>query len=326
MRKFLFIFVFAILVLTACRAESNIVINIDEDGSATLSAEIGFDQEMLDLVAQGGDPEELLTQDLPPEAEGFETYSRVDGDMTYYGFSGTVDDLENNGILEIGDFAADFAEFSYTTDGNQATFAASIASADIGGELGDLPIDPTDITGDIFSANLILSMPGTVIEHNADEVLSDGSLVWNIPLTGVIDVFAVSETGSGPASWVWWVVIGVLAIGIIAGVAALIVSRKDSKKAVAAAAAAHTVSSSSTVPPSEPAAPVLAAGADLGTQAIEASGDPDKPALDPSGDPDKPALDASGDPDKPALAAADQAPALEPGAGDDASDEQDGKG
>ena len=307
MRKFLFIFVFAALVLTACRAESNIIIDIEEDGSATISAEIGFDEEMLGLLSQtGDDPAELFTQDLPPEAEGFEPYSRTSGDMTYYGFSGSVDDLENNAFLELGDFASDFANFSYTKDGDQATLEASIVSADIGGGLGDLPIDPTDITGDIFSANLIVSMPGTVVEHNADEVRSDGSLAWNIPLTGAVDVFAISDTGSGSASWIWWIVIGVLAIGIIAGVAAVIVSRKDSKKAVAAASAAHAASSA------EPSTPALAASKDAST-----------PALDTSGDAPKPALDASGDADKPALDAADEAPALEAGDSNEVKDGED---
>lgn len=314
MRKYLFVFMFAALVLAACRAESNIVINIEEDGSATISAEIGFDQEMMDLVAQGGDPEELLTQDLPPEAEGFEPYSRVDGDMNYYGFSGSVDDLENNAFLELGDFASDFAEFSYTTDGGQSTLEASIVSADIGGGLGDLPIDPTDITGDIFSANLIVSMPGTVIEHNADEVLTDGSLVWGIPLTGAIDVYAVSETSSGSASWIWWVIIGVLVIGIIAGIAAVIVSRNDSKKAVATASAAHQGSMT------EPSTPALETSKDASPPALDTSGDADKPALEASGDPDTPVLEASGDEDKPALNAADEAPALEAGDNTDTKD------
>lgn len=307
MRKYLFIFVLAALVLTACRAESNIIIDIEEDGSATISAEIGFDEEMLDLLSQtGDDPAELFTQDLPPEAEGFESYSRTSGDMTYYGFSGSVDDLENNAFLELGDFASDFADFSYTTDGDLATLEASIISADIGGGLGDLPIDPTDITGDIFSANVVVSMPGTVVEHNADEVRSDGSLVWSIPLTGAVDVFAVSDTGSGSASWIWWVVIGVLAIGIIAGIAAVIVSRKDSKKAVAAASAAHAA------PPAEPT-----------SKALEASKDASAPALDTSGDMAQPRLDASGDTAKPALDAADEAPALGAGDGDESQDGDD---
>jgi len=314
MRKYLFIFAFAALVLTACRAESNIIIDIEDDGSATVSAEIGFDEEMLDLLSQtGDDPAELFTEELPPEAEGFESYSRINGDMTYYGFSGPVDDLENDALLVLGqEFVSDFGAFSYTTDGDEAILEASIVSADVGGSLGDLPIDPTDITGDIFSANLIVSMPGTVVEHNADEVLSDGSLVWNIPLTGSIDVVAVSDTGSGSAAWVWWLVIGVLAIGIIAGIAAVIVSRNDSKKAVDAASAAHASSAQEASASMEPVTPVLSA-----------SGDAETPALDPSGDDEAPALKASGDASKPALDAADEAPALEAGDGGDAEDGKD---
>ena len=295
MRKYLFIFVLAALVLTACRAESNIIIDIEEDGSATVSAEVGFDEEMLDLLSQtGDDPGELFTEELPPDAEGFESYTRTDGDMTYYGFSGVVGDLENNTFVDLGaDFAADFAAFSYVSDGDTATLNASIASADIGGGLGDLPIDPTDITGDIFSANLIVSMPGTVVEHNADEVRSDGSLVWSIPLTGSVDVTAVSDLGSGSPSWILWVLIGVLAVGIIAAVTATIVSRKDSKRAVAEAAAAHEAASIEEPPPP------------------------------PAGEPAPPALGASGEPETPAIAAADEAPAI--GAGDSNDDEADEK-
>jgi hypothetical protein len=327
MRKYLFAFVLSALVLTACRAESNIIIDIAEDGSATVSAEIGFDDEMLDLLSQtGGDPEDLIAEDLAPEGAGFEQYSRVEGDMTFYGFSSSVDDISENAFLELGqDFAADFATFSYESDGGQATLTASIASADIGGGLGDLPIDPTDITGDIFSANLIISMPGTVIEHNADEVRSDGSLVWDIPLTGTVDVIAVSDVGSGSSSWILWLLLSVLAIGIIAGIAAVIVSRKDSKKAVDQAAADHAAAASNTPPPPAPATPALSPSDDAATPALDASDDAARPALDTSDDADKPALDASDDADKPALDAADEAPALGSGDATDSDDAQDDK-
>jgi len=299
MRKYLFVFMFAALVLTACRAESNIIIDIQEDGSATISAEIGFDEEMIDLLSQtGGDPEELFAEEMPSEAEGFESYSRTDGDMTFYGFSGAIDDLENNTFLDLGqDFASDFAEFSYTTDGDQATLIASIVSADIGGGLGDLPIDPTDITGDIFSANLIVSMPGTVVEHNADEVLSDGALVWNIPLVGSIDVFAVSDTASGTSAWVWWVLLGVLTIGIIAGIAAVILSRNDSKKAVSEAAEAHDAPSADASPPPPPSPSALTSGDSAETPALKPSDDPKTPALEPSDDKETPALEPGDDED-----------------------------
>jgi hypothetical protein len=294
MRKYLFVFMFAALVLTACRAESNVIIDIEEDGSATISAEIGFDEEMLGLLSQtGGDPEELFTEDLPSGAEGFETYTRTDGEMTFYGFSGEVDDLENNTFLDLGqEFASEFAEFSYTTDGDIATLSASIVSADIGGGLGDLPIDPTEITGDIFSANLIVSMPGSVVQHNADEVRSDGALVWNIPLTGSIDVFAESNSGSGTATWVWWVLVGVLVIGIIAGIAAVILSRNDSKQAVADASEAHDASSADAPPPS-PSAPPSGDSADA--PAPMASDDKKMPAPESSDDEETPTLESGDD-------------------------------
>jgi hypothetical protein len=138
-------------------------------------------------------------------------------------------------------------------------------------------------------------MPGSVVEHNADEVRNDGSLVWNIPLTGSIDVFAESNTGSGTSAWVWWVLLGVLTIGIIAGIAAVILSRNDSKKAVAEAAEAHETSSADVPPPPSPSA--LTSGDAGEAPALKPSDDPETPALEPSDDKETPALESGNDED-----------------------------
>ncbi len=108
---------------------------------------------------------------------------------------------------------------------------------DLGGD--DFPIDPSEITGDIFSAKVIVTMPGNVTEHNADEERSDGALVWNLPLVGTKDIFATSSFGGSGVNWIWFVVGGILLVGVIAAVAAIMASRKDSERAVAEAAAAH---------------------------------------------------------------------------------------
>ncbi len=316
MRKFLFIFMFAALALAACRAESNVILDINEDGSATIGVEIGFDQEMEDLLSQSGsDPADLFAQGPPPGAESFEPYTRTEGDMTFYGFNNEVDDLASYTFSDLGqELFSDFANFSYVSDGDTATLTASLTSADIGGGLGDLPIDPSDITGDIFSANLIVSMPGTVVEHNADEVRSDGALIWNIPLAGSVDATATSDLGSGSPTWIWWVLIGVLAVGIIAGATATIVSRKESKKAVDTAVAAHAASLTDVPPPPEPTTPALEMSEDGDSPALGTSGDDETPALETSGDDETPALEASGD----------ETPALEAGQDDqDDSDDSD---
>jgi hypothetical protein len=239
MRKYVLAFFGLALVLSACRIESNIIMNIEEDGSATVGAEIGFDEEMLDLVTQGGgDPSDILG-DLPDlGGDGVEPIERVEGDMTYYGVTTNIDDLST---YDFDGFEGEaFSEFSYEFDDSSATLAATVDATgvgDLGGE--GLGIDPAEITGDIFSARVLVAMPGTIAEHNADEVMSDGTLVWNLPLSGSKDVFATSTFGGSSFNWIWLLVGGVLLIGVIAAIAAVMTSRKDSEKAVAAAAALH---------------------------------------------------------------------------------------
>ncbi|MDK1017216.1 MAG: hypothetical protein QGD95_06930, partial [Actinomycetota bacterium] len=239
MRKYVFTFIALTFLLAACRIESNILIDISEDGSAVVAAEVGFDEDMLDLFTHGGgDPADILDElpDLGGSAP--EATTRVEGDMTFFGVEIGVDDLSTYDFPGAGE--AFFSDFSFEIDDSSATLTVSIGATglgDFGGE--DLLFDPSQFTGDFFSANVIVKMPGTVTEHNADEVRADGSLVWELPLSGSIDIFATSKFGESGVTWVWFVVGGVLLIGVIAVVAAVMTSRRDSEKAVAQAAAEH---------------------------------------------------------------------------------------
>jgi hypothetical protein len=239
MRKYTLAFLALALLLSACRIESNILLDVSEDGSAIVGAEIGFDEEMLDLVSQGGgDPSDILGELPELGGENIEPIERVEGDMTYYGAQTSIDDLSTYDFDGLQ--GETFSEFSYEFDDSTATLAARVESTgidDLGGE--GLPIDPSEITGDIFSANVIVKMPGTVTEHNADEVRSDGSLVWKLSLTGTKEIFAAATFGESSQDWIWFIVGGVLLLGVIAAIAAVMASRKDAEKAVAEAAAAH---------------------------------------------------------------------------------------
>jgi hypothetical protein len=107
-------------------------------------------------------------------------------------------------------------------------------------DLGDIPFDPSQFTGDFLSASFILSMPGTVTVHDADEVLADGRLRWDLPLLGgEVDLHAESEFGSGGFPWLILILGIVLLVGVAATVAAVIMGRKQEKQAVADAAAAY---------------------------------------------------------------------------------------
>ena len=180
MRKYFLLFALLALSLAACRVESNVTLDISEDGSATVGAEVGFDEEFKQLIEQSGASTDDIFGDLPSFGDGdVQTTERTDGDMTYYGVTSQVENLSD---FDMGSAQGEvFSSFSYTFDDQSAKLDAVLSSADLGAAGGDLPIDPSQITDEFFSANIIVKMPGNVTESNADEVRSDGSLVYPGP-------------------------------------------------------------------------------------------------------------------------------------------------
>ncbi len=313
MRKvFLLIAVLAV-ILAGCRVETNIVLDIEEDGSALVGAEVGYDEEFAQLLEQSGaDPDDLFG-DLPVETgDDVVTIERTEGDMTYTGLLSEVDDLST--------FAPDSAElegftsFSYTFDDDGAELAATISAddANLGGdELGEFGFDPSQLTDEFFSANVVVTMPGDVTEHNADVVRSDGTLVWKIPLAGTAQINATSSFGTSSANLLLILLVGLLLIGVIAVVAATIVSRRQSQQAVATAAASSDAASSTTEPgDTESSTPGASATAAPPADAEDAT---------TSSAPDS---DDPGEPDGAATAAAAAANAADEEADDDGAPEE----
>ncbi len=237
MKKYVLAFIFLALALSACRIESNILLDINEDGSARIGAEIGFDEEMLALVGQsGGDPTDIVGELSDIAGQGVESINRVEGDMTYFGATIVVDDLSTYGFDGIQ--SDTFSEFSYTFDDAGATLAARVDATGIGDFTdGELPIDPSQITAEVFSGNVVVNMPGEVVEHNADTVRADGTLVWSLPLTGSTEIFARTTFGTSGAGSIWIIPVVVLLIGGGAATAAVMMSRKKDTERMAIAEA-----------------------------------------------------------------------------------------
>lgn len=240
MRKYLILVAMLAMVLTACRVESIVTLDIDEDGSALVGAELGYDEEFRQLLGDAGANPDDLFSDLPEfGGDDIVQTERTEGDMTYVGAASRVEDLSQFGTTQA---ATDvFSSFSYTFDEDSASLDATVSSDTIGEAGGDLPIDPSELTDDFFRATVVVTMPGTVTEHNADEVRPDGALVWDLPLTGGdVRVQAASEIGGGGASNLLIVLLAVvLGLAIIAIIAATVMNRRRSEQAVASAAAAH---------------------------------------------------------------------------------------
>jgi len=237
MRKLLLLAAGLALLTTACRIETNVILNLEADRSGTYTIEFGLDQEIQQALATFGglgdetiDPLEGFESDDP----NVESTRRTEGDMDFVVATTTFDDVdalqsllataEDSGIGDLNiDYEGTTVRVTGTLAGTGGLDPDGLGSIGDLGELGDLGdlsslgFNPSDLTADFFSASLIIAMPGEIVEHNATRVLGDGSLQWDLPLnTELIEVLAVSDASS--SSFPWWVVaiavIGVLAIGL----------------------------------------------------------------------------------------------------------------
>lgn len=240
MKKLILLVVGVALLTVACKAEVNVLVDINDDESGTVAFEFGLDDELRGLLeSSGGTADDLFGElDLDIATEGGTVTERTDGDMTFTGATKDFEDISQVMTDLVGDTSGEglFTEFSFVMDDESAAFAATASSEDQ--DMGDLGLDPSALTGEVFSANFILGMPGDVVEHNADEVLSDGRLKWSLPILGGTKTFIAESEFGGSSLWWLWIVLGVvLVVGVIAIIAAVVLGRRQEKQAVTDAAA-----------------------------------------------------------------------------------------
>ncbi|MGD2051038.1 MAG: hypothetical protein PVI35_01065 [Acidimicrobiia bacterium] len=225
------------LLTTGCRAEVNLVLDVNEDGSSTVEAEVGVDQEVQDLVGSlaNGDLDILTGLDFGIEGT---TEQRTEGDMTFYVTPASFDSVAALiGAVGDGDGTGPFRRFSLTVNDDGAELDATLAP--LGGSdlaADELPLDPATISGQLFSASVLVTLPGTVEEHNADEQLADGRLRWAIPITGDELTLHARSSYGGRGFPVW--LAAVLALAAAAGIALWAVSARRKRRAIAAIGAA----------------------------------------------------------------------------------------
>jgi hypothetical protein len=241
MKKLLLLIAGIALLTVACRAEVNVLVDVNEDRSGTAAFEFGLDEEFLGVIESTGGSVDDLFGELDLGSEEGEATVRTEGDMTYTGVTTEFTDVNEAMDDLTGVTGSDdplFQEFSFEMDEEMAELTANVSAPEE--DLGDLGLDPSALTGDVFSASFILSMPGTVVEHNADEVLADGSLRWELPLLGgEKEIYAKSEFGGSSLWWLWIVLGVVLVVGVAAIIAAVVLGKRQSKHAVSDAAAQY---------------------------------------------------------------------------------------
>jgi hypothetical protein len=222
----------ALVVLTsACRLETNVTINVAEDGSGTFITELGIDEEMQGLLESFGGSEDLLAGlDLggitPAE-------TRTEGDMTYFAASQAFTDIAQlRALLDENQDQAAFEEFELDVNEDGALLVAKTGplSTQDGLDVDALPIDPTSLTEDVFAANVFVTLPGKIVRHNADEVLPGDRLRWSISLTEPLNIEAESSLTEGGLPWL---PIGIAAVAVLGIGGFLVTRRRDDASSVA---------------------------------------------------------------------------------------------
>ena len=266
MRKIWLLALAAALLTTACRIETNILIALNADETGSFGIEIGTDEEFRQVMAQEGDfsfDTDDILGGLNSEAPGATVTSRTEGDMEFtvvtfeFASKEALQQLIDEGGVEGGDFDVQW------TDGAVTITATVEGSGDAGGlGLGDLGNAAGEAGGDfdfdlgsglegfagnIFSGSVIVAMPGEVSSHNADRVLPDGRLQWDLALDGSdIDVMAVS--GLGGSDGLPSALIVLLALAA-AGVLLWLITAQRKRSAVAAVEAAGAGAAATQAPP-----------------------------------------------------------------------------
>lgn len=199
------------LLAAGCRAEVRLLLDVTENGSGTLATEVGINRQLKDLIDQlAGDSEAIISGlDLGLVGEGS---TRVDGDMTIYTTEVAFDEESEIAVAAAGNFTT--FDLEMTDDGTSLE-----ATLDLAGELdlSQFPVAPGSIDPQTLEGHVIVSLPGEIHEHNADEVTADGRFSWTIPLDEALYIYAA--TIYPKAGFPWWLValIGLsvaLAVGV----------------------------------------------------------------------------------------------------------------
>jgi len=283
MKKLLLLVGGIALLTVACRAEVNVLVDINDDRSGTVAFEFGLDDELRGLIeSSGGTTDDLFGElDLGLATEGGTVTERTDGDMTFTGATRNFDDISEAMTDLVGETSGEgmFTDFSFVMDDESAAFAATAAADEQ--DMDDLGLDASALAGDVFSANFILGMPGNVVEHNADEVLSDGRLKWTLPLLGGTKTLVAKSEFGGSSLWWLWIVLGaVLVVGVIAIIAAVVLGRRQEQQAVTDAAAQYPQSAADALGTPDPGATAAAMSVDTVVDSPEPPDDSAPPGDD----------------------------------------------
>jgi hypothetical protein len=247
MRKTLVLLAAVALLTAACKIETNFGAVINPDGSGTVIAELGFDDEAAELLLSGEDPFEGNDLSALP---GAETSEERRGDMTYYIIEAPFDDVSQLQDALVQNDNALLSGFDVTVTEDRVTVSGTASGDELSSQAEGF--DPA-VFEESVSANIHITLPGRILSHNADQV--DGNkLTWAVPLFGGdLNIQAESDPTQEPAGDGGGFPIWVIALIVVVALAAIAWFVLRGRSGTPAAPAAPAPPAEGQAPPPPPA-------------------------------------------------------------------------
>ncbi|MCP3994534.1 MAG: hypothetical protein GY722_05640 [bacterium] len=214
MKRYVPLFAVLVLVLSACTIRIDLVVNVNEDESGTFDLFVGFDEDLRQLMEQGGGGDLDITEQFSDAPDNWTVEEVSEG-----GFEGvristdfeSFDDLEVK-LAELSDdggggLGSDMlSDFELTHEEDEYRFRADVSGVDEGlteavGDSGGDMLSGFDasLMEDLFEIRFRLTLPGTIGDNNADGV-NGNTLTWNLDVGADGDELYASSTAGGGSS------------------------------------------------------------------------------------------------------------------------------
>lgn len=219
------------LLLTSC-FDVALESEFNEDGSARHVYQATIDKEAMaefGEMAEEMDPDEDFDAAEEEARELGYDVERIDTDQ-HLGIrlSKTVEDNGDLGQVLNEIFSAGSEEQvaafsgSFSQDDNTHTVNITLNSTELlGDEVEEEGVSPAMLSG-FITMTYTVSMPGELDEEETNgDVLADGRVQWDLPLSGTHNFIAVSETEGDGAGVLLWIALGALLLVFVGGAALL---------------------------------------------------------------------------------------------------------
>jgi hypothetical protein len=204
-----FIAAAAILLLSGCvRFQAHLTVSPDNtlNGDIVVASVVG---DGANAKSDANDRAKAIEQKLLPNLSGADGVTRNAYDED--GYVGSRFSLNHTPLNAINSSGSE-GSLQLTRTGDTFEFTGKV---DFTPESDDVPKD-----ADTSNIQVAITFPGTVTDHNGR---LDGTRVsWNMSYEGSLDMHATASAEPvGPPAWVWWLIIG---LGILAIVAVIVIA------------------------------------------------------------------------------------------------------